>query len=304
MEAGVAVITALNEAPPRTLHSAPIVRSSPLSSSVRAMLERREFGRRYDTMAVDLDAIADRLTALECPQGEVEFLASDRSFDDLNLSVDVLLQHRKRLLAPTVDHKQPRKHALVLGAGPGGLMTAIQMSLRGHHVVVCEQRDVYARNRYIGVYKEVTHLMAALGMPEGMTYDFSQYRGKRGIMLADIQTFLHGVALKLGVIIYTGAVARALSLEILRRGELELQRAIRGIANASGQSSIGMTRWHYDTVARVRSGVTIRFDTIIEATGGRSGLRELLVGKDNVVSILTVGRDRRRPGSIAEVVFR
>jgi hypothetical protein len=290
METGLSVITALNEAPPRTLHSAPIVRSSPLSPSVRAMLEKREFGRPYDTVAVDLDAIQDRLPTLNCPQGDVEFLASDGTFDDLNLSVDVLLHHRKRLLAPSVDHNRPRKHALVLGAGPGGLMTAIQMSLRDHHVIVCEQRDVYGRNRYIGVYKEVTHLMAALGMPEGMTYDFSQYRGKRGIMLADIQTFLHGVALKLGVIIYTGAVARSLSMEILRGGEVELQRATRGIANASGQSSIGMTRWQHDTVSRVRSGVAIRFDTIIEATGGRSGLREILVGKDNVVSILTVGR--------------
>jgi hypothetical protein len=37
--------------------------------------------------------------------------------------------------------------------------------------------------------------------------------------------------------------------------------------------------------------VSIRFDTIVEATGGRSGLRELLVGADNVVSIRTVARE-------------
>ena len=43
MEVGVSIITTLQAAPPRTLHSASIVRSSPLSSSVRAMLERREF---------------------------------------------------------------------------------------------------------------------------------------------------------------------------------------------------------------------------------------------------------------------
>ena len=83
---------------------------------------------------------------------------------------------------------------------------------------------MYSRNRYIGVYKEVTHLMASLGMPESMTYDFSQYRGKRGIMLADIQTFLHAIALKLGVIICTGAVIRTLNLQVLQNGEVELQR--------------------------------------------------------------------------------
>jgi CRP/FNR family cyclic AMP-dependent transcriptional regulator len=51
-----------------------------------------------------------------------------------------------------------------------------------------------------------------------------------------------------------------------------------------------MTRWHYDTVARVRSGVAIRFDTIVEATGGKSGLREVLVGPENVVSLRSQGR--------------
>jgi len=290
MESDVAMIAALSEAPWRTLHNAPLVHSSPLSSSVRAMLEAREFGRRYDTFQIDLDAIQHRLPELHCPSSDVEFLANDRSLGELNFSVDCLLQHRKKLIAPSIDLSRPRKHVMVLGAGPGGLMVAIQLSLRNHRVVVCEQREIYARNRYIGVYKEVTHLMAALGMPECMTYDFSQYRGKRGIMLADIQTFLHGIALKLGVIIYTGAVPRTLNQQVLQGGEIELQRATKGASSAPGQASIGVTRWQHDTVARVRSGVSIRFDTIIEATGGRSGLRELLVGTENVVSIGTVGR--------------
>ena len=138
-------------------------------------------------------------------------------------------------------------------------MAAIELSLRNHHVVVCEQREVYSRNRYIGVYKEVTHLMAALGMPERMTYDFSQYRGKRGIMLADIQTLLHGIALKLGVLIYTGAVAKSLELEALRAGQVELQRAAQPGSSTPG--SIGLTRWQHDSVSRVSSGVLIRFDT-------------------------------------------
>jgi hypothetical protein len=290
MEAGLSVITPLDEAPPRTLNNPAIVRSSPLPPAVRAMFETREFGRRYDSIAVDLRTINAELPGLTCPEGDVPFLGSDHSLDDLNLSVDCLLQHRKRLIAPTVDRNRSRRHVLIIGAGPGGLMAAIQLSLRGHDVVVCEQREVYSRNRYIGVYKEVTHLMASLGMPESMTYDFSQYRGKRGIMLADIQTFLHGIALKLGVIIYTGAVARTLSLPVLRNGEVELQRDARGPVTTPGQSSIGMMRWQHDTVSRVRSGVGIRFDTIIEASGGRSGLRELLVGEENIISLRSLGR--------------
>jgi CRP-like cAMP-binding protein len=268
-----------------------------MPSSLRAMLERRDFGRRYDAVQVDLDGVQDRLPMLECPSGELQFLASDVSFEDLSLSVDCLLQHRKRLLSASLDRSHPRRDVLVLGAGPGGLIAAIELRLRDHRVIVCEQRQAYTRNRFMGVYKEVAHIMAALGMPERMTYDFTHYRGKRGIMVADIQTFLHAVALKLGVIIYTGAIARGLTPEALRSGEIELQRSTQVDAGASGAAAVGLTRWHYDTVMQVRSGVSIRFNTLLEATGGRSGLRELLVGADNVVSLRTVARDaaRRNP---------
>jgi len=290
MEAGLSIIMSIDEAPPRTLNNPAIVRSSPLPLAVRTMFEARQFGRRYDEMEVDLGPLASKMPGLTCPAGDVLFLASDRSLDDLNFSVDCLLQHRKQLLAASLNPGQPRRHVLILGAGPAGLMAAVQLSLRGHRVVICEQRELYSRNRYIGVYKEVTHLLASLGMPESMTYDFSQYRGKRGIMLADIQTFLHGIALKLGAVIYSGAVVRDLSLPLLQGGAVELQRDPLAASSASEHSAIGILRWRHDTIARVRSGVTIRFDTIVEATGGRSGLRELLVGADNVVSLRTVGK--------------
>lgn len=291
LEQGLSTIQTLDEAPPRTLHSTAIMRSSPLSMSVRSMIERREFGRRFDACEADFSAIRHRLPGLDCPDGSVEFLADDESFEALSFSIDCLLRHRQQLLEPTLDRTLPRRDVLVLGAGPGGLMAAIELRLRDHRVVLCEFREVYTRNRFIGVYKQVAHLMAALGMPERMTYDFTHYRGKRGIMLADIQTLLHGVALKLGVVIYTGAVVRDVDLQALRNGEAVLQRSTRGGDGAESAAAIGMTRWHHDTVARVRSGVRVRFDAVLEATGGRSGLRELLVGAHNVVSVREVARD-------------
>src|SRR5436190_1681962 len=294
LEVGLTPIATLSDAPPRTTQSAPVMRSSPMPFSLRTMLERREFGRSCEATQVDLRPIENRLPGLECPVGNLQFLASDSSFDDLNLSVDCLLQHRKKLISQTVDRSKPRRDVLILGAGPGGLIAAIELRLRDHRVVLCEQREVYTRNRFMGVYKEVAHIMSALGMPERMTYDFTHYRGKRGIMIADIQTFFHAVALKLGVIIYTGAGPRRLTHESLRNGEIELQRSTHGGAGASAAGAIGMVRWHYDTVMRVRSGVSIRFNTIVEATGGRSGARELLVGPDNVVSIRTAARDAAR----------
>ena len=288
MEREIHVLAELDVAPSRTLHSAPLVKSSPLSPPVRSMIEAREFGRRFDIDLFDVAAAEQRLPGLTAPQGDVLFLADDASLDSLSESVDVLLQHRKRLLSRTASGKTDRRRVLIIGAGPAGLISAVQLALRDHHIVLVEQREVYSRNRYIGVYKEVTHLMAALGMPERMTYDFSQYRGKRGIMLADIQTFLHGIALKLGVVIYTGAAPRDLSLETLRGGEIELQRAQQ--SRSQSAASVGMTRWQYDSPCRTSSGVTIQFDSILEASGGRSGLRETLVGKENVVTLHEIGR--------------
>jgi len=287
MESGVSPVLELDEAPARTLDNAPLVRSRPLPPEVRAILEMREFARPFDGVVLDLEAMPGTLPGLACPEGDVRFPACGASLESLSLSVDALLQHRKRLVAPFVDRNQRRRRVLVMGAGPAGLMTAVQLRLRDHAVVVCEQREGYARNRYIGIYKEVTHLLAALGMPESMTYDFSQYRGKRGVMLADIQTFLHAIALKLGAVIYTGAVARSLSAAAVQSGSVELQRSTRGPA---GAGAVGITRWQHDRVTRVRSGVSIAFDTVVEASGGRSGLRELLVGADNVVSLRTLGR--------------
>lgn len=290
MELGVSVIAELREAPPRTPRGASVVRSSPLELSLREMIETRAFGKSYAALALDLEHLDLRLPPLGCPAGGVAFLASDRSLEDLSLCVDGLLLHRKRLIEATVERGRPRRHVLVLGAGPGGLMTAIELRLRDHSVVVCEAREVYTRNRFIGIYKESAHLLASLGMPERMTYDFTHYRGKRGVMIADIQTFLHAVALKLGVVIYTGAVARNLGAEALRAGEIELQRHASAGSGSHAPPAVGMTRWHHDAVARVASGVAIRFDTIVEATGGRSGLRELLVGAGNVVSMRSLGR--------------
>lgn len=287
LEEDLSVLEVLDEAPFRTLHLPSIVRSSPAPPPVRTMLERREFGRRYDAVDISLEQVEDDLPGLSCPMGPVRFLADASSFDALSYSVDALLQHRKRQAAAGVDPARPRCSAFVVGAGPGGLMTAVQLALRDHRVVVCEQRETYTRNRFIGVYKDIAHLMASLGMPEVMTYDFTHYRGKRGSMLADIQTFLHAVALKLGVVIYTGAVVRELSRDALALGRFELVRSARPGAGSAG---IGMTRWHHDTVARVASGVAVRFDTVVDASGGRSGLRELIVGPNNVLPLKAIAR--------------
>src|SRR6516225_41748 len=88
MEHGVHVIVPLPDAPSRTLHNAPIVRSSPLSLPVRAMLESREFGRAYNAVPLDLDPLANCLPGLDCPEGDIAFLACDRSREELGRSVD------------------------------------------------------------------------------------------------------------------------------------------------------------------------------------------------------------------------
>src|SRR5262249_13574685 len=144
MEEGVSILATFEEAPPRTSHSRALVRSSPLPPEVRAMLESRAFGRPFDAVPMDLDALGDRLPALACPSRDVAFLACDDDLEELSFSVDGLLRHRKRLVSPSVDPGIPRKRVLILGAGPAGLMAAIQLRLRDHEVVVCGLREAYA----------------------------------------------------------------------------------------------------------------------------------------------------------------
>src|SRR4051812_9188160 len=93
LETSVAILELMDEAPPRTMKNPSVVRSSPMSPSVRAMLERREFTRRYDTVP-EPRQVQRRLPDLACPSGDVDFLADCRSFDDLRGSVEHLLAHR------------------------------------------------------------------------------------------------------------------------------------------------------------------------------------------------------------------
>jgi len=125
LETGLTPIAVLSEAPPRTTHVPSAIRSSPMPAALREMLERREFGRRFDALRIDLDELGESLPGLDCPAGDLAFPARDESFADLSLSVDSLLQHRKGLISHSVDLSRPRRDVLVLGAGPGGLMAAI-----------------------------------------------------------------------------------------------------------------------------------------------------------------------------------
>src|SRR6185295_20179959 len=56
MEREIHVLAELDVAPSRTLHSTPLVKSSPLSPPVRSMIEAREFGRRFDIDLFDVAA--------------------------------------------------------------------------------------------------------------------------------------------------------------------------------------------------------------------------------------------------------
>jgi hypothetical protein len=54
MEAGVCTFSELSVASPRTLRSAPLVKSAPISPPVRAMLETLKFDRRFDAVPLDV----------------------------------------------------------------------------------------------------------------------------------------------------------------------------------------------------------------------------------------------------------
>jgi hypothetical protein len=54
MEAGVRTFSEMSVASPRTLRTAPLVKSRPVSPPVRAMLETLQFDRRFGAVPLDV----------------------------------------------------------------------------------------------------------------------------------------------------------------------------------------------------------------------------------------------------------
>uniref|UniRef100_A0A3Q3WQN3 Molecule interacting with CasL protein 1 n=1 Tax=Mola mola TaxID=94237 RepID=A0A3Q3WQN3_MOLML len=136
-----------------------------------------------------------------------------------------------------------RNKCLVLGAGPCGLRTAIELSLLGAQVVVLEKRDSFSRNNVLHLWPFTIYDLRELGA--------KKFYGKfctgslDHISIRQLQLILLKVSLLLGVEVHTG---------------VEFQ----GLIEPSGENG-----W----MAKVQPGshpaAAFQFDVFISAGGGR-----------------------------------
>nr|XP_046251717.1 F-actin-monooxygenase mical1 [Scatophagus argus]XP_046251718.1 F-actin-monooxygenase mical1 [Scatophagus argus] len=136
-----------------------------------------------------------------------------------------------------------KNKCLVLGAGPCGLRTAIELSLLGAQVVVLEKRESFSRNNVLHLWPFTIYDVRGLGA--------KKFYGKfcsgslDHISIRQLQLILLKVSLLLGVEVNTG---------------VEFQ----GLIEPSGENG-----WTAKLEPRSHPAATFQFDVFISAGGGR-----------------------------------
>ncbi|XP_071333475.1 F-actin-monooxygenase mical1 [Trachinotus anak] len=136
-----------------------------------------------------------------------------------------------------------KNKCLVLGAGPCGLRTAIELSLLGAQVVVLEKRDAFTRNNVLHLWPFTIYDLRSLGA--------KKFYGKfctgslDHISIRQLQLILLKVSLLLGVEVHTG---------------VEFQ----GLIEPSGDNG-----WMAKLQPSSHPAATFQFDVFISAGGGR-----------------------------------
>ncbi|XP_042347275.1 F-actin-monooxygenase mical1 [Plectropomus leopardus] len=149
--------------------------------------------------------------------------------------------------ASHVDYKQgkvcTKNKCLVLGAGPCGLRTAIELSLLGAQVVVLEKRESFSRNNVLHLWPYTIYDLRGLGA--------KKFYGKfctgslDHISIRQLQLILLKVSLLLGVEVHTG---------------VEFQ----GLIEPSGENG-----WMAKLQPASHPAASFQFDVFISAGGGR-----------------------------------
>ncbi|GAA6216708.1 protein-methionine sulfoxide oxidase mical1-like [Lates japonicus] len=136
-----------------------------------------------------------------------------------------------------------KNKCLVLGAGPCGLRTAIELSLLGAQVVVLEKREAFTRNNVLHLWPFTIYDLRGLGA--------KKFYGKfctgslDHISIRQLQLVLLKVSLLLGVEVHTG---------------VEFQ----GLIEPSGENG-----WMAKLQPGSHPAATFQFDVFISAGGGR-----------------------------------
>ncbi|KAG7472502.1 hypothetical protein MATL_G00109460 [Megalops atlanticus] len=138
-----------------------------------------------------------------------------------------------------------KNKCLVLGAGPCGLRTAIELALLGAQVVLLEKRDSFSRNNVLHLWPYTIHDLRGLAA--------KKFYGKfcsgslDHISIRQLQLILLKVALLLGVEVHTGV-------------------EYRGLLRPKAQ---GVTGWRAELQPQGHPAGSFQFDVFISAGGGR-----------------------------------
>uniref|UniRef100_A0A674NML6 F-actin monooxygenase n=1 Tax=Takifugu rubripes TaxID=31033 RepID=A0A674NML6_TAKRU len=136
-----------------------------------------------------------------------------------------------------------KNKCLVLGAGPCGLRTAIELSFLGAQVVVVEKRESFSRNNVLHLWPFSISDLRGLG---AKTFHGKFCTGSLDhISIRQLQLILLKVALLLGVEVHTG-------VEFL------------GLNEPSGENG-----WMAKLKPETHPAATFQFDVLVSAGGGR-----------------------------------
>ncbi|KAJ8265846.1 hypothetical protein COCON_G00149450 [Conger conger] len=170
-----------------------------------------------------------------------------------------------------------KNKCLVLGAGPCGLRTAIELAFLGAQVVVLEKRDSFSRNNVLHLWPYTIHDLRGLGA--------KKFYGKfccgslDHISIRQLQLILLKVALLMGVEVHTG---------VEYKGLLEPQ------VDAKGD----VTGWRAELRPQSHPISSFQFDVFISVGGRRKELRgKLAIG----ITANFINHRTAAEGQVAEI---
>ncbi|XP_061684345.1 F-actin-monooxygenase mical1 [Syngnathoides biaculeatus] len=136
-----------------------------------------------------------------------------------------------------------KNKCLILGAGPCGLRTAIELSLLGARVVVLEKRESFSRNNVLHLWPFTICDLRSLGAK--MFYGKFCTGSLDHISIRQLQLILFKISLLLGVEVHTGV-------------------EFRGLLEPSGEKG-----WAAKVLPETHPASTYQFDVFVSAGGGK-----------------------------------
>jgi hypothetical protein len=287
METITGSCTKLKIPPGRSFRGSDINKVSPIPEVIRDLFESAVFGvplrkpdedeKKFQLPADVSEEVLEKIfiNGEEVDPPVVENNNFGMDLEALEAFINKRLWNMKEFFKKYENNAIPRRKIVVIGAGPVGLTAAIILALRGHSVVLVEKRELNVRGRMIGLYPETSAIMDALGAPGCLFYNCVHYRGKYGVWVSDLQTFLHAAAAKCGVNLILGGEIDLDSLKALNSGESKEKQ----IQVTMAKKSKRFLMFKQDEAFEIGSEsiVELNMDTIVDASGGGFGLVKVMV---------------------------